>query len=84
MGESDWFGVTTPFHVAFTEKIGLVRMSKVMSRHVVVAPGVFMVVLGLPPEAGSLVTRSSTGPMPMRYASRSTVSRRTGGPAGAR
>ncbi|MFE5804775.1 solute carrier family 23 protein [Streptomyces sp. NPDC056491] len=70
--------------MAFTENIGLVRMSKVMSRHVVVATGVFMVVRGLPPKAGSLVTCSSTGPMPMRYASRSTVSRRAGGPAGAR
>ncbi|MFJ3723684.1 solute carrier family 23 protein [Streptomyces sp. NPDC090045] len=33
----------------------LVRMSEVMSRYVVVAAGVFMVVLGLLPKAGSLV-----------------------------
>ncbi|MGD3108152.1 nucleobase:cation symporter-2 family protein [Streptomyces sp. YGL11-2] len=42
-------------YVAFAENIGLVRMSKVMSRFVVVAAGGFMVVLGLLPKAGSLV-----------------------------
>ncbi|MEU6758759.1 nucleobase:cation symporter-2 family protein [Streptomyces sp. NPDC046685] len=49
-------GVLNSFpYVAFAENIGLVRMSKVMSRYVVVAAGVFMVVLGLLPKAGSLV-----------------------------
>ncbi|MFF7408742.1 nucleobase:cation symporter-2 family protein [Streptomyces lydicus] len=42
-------------YVAFAENIGLVRMSKVMSRFVVVAAGGFMIVLGLLPKAGSLV-----------------------------
>ncbi|OEJ54354.1 nucleobase:cation symporter-2 family protein [Streptomyces agglomeratus] len=49
-------GVLNSFpYVAFAENIGLVRMSKVMSRYVVVAAGVFMIVLGLLPKAGSLV-----------------------------
>ncbi|MEV7520548.1 nucleobase:cation symporter-2 family protein [Streptomyces sp. NPDC091371] len=49
-------GVLNSFpYVAFAENIGIVRMSKVMSRYVVVAAGVFMVVLGLLPKAGSLV-----------------------------
>ncbi len=49
-------GVLNSFpYVAFAENIGLVRMSKVMSRYAVVAAGVFMVVLGLLPKAGSLV-----------------------------
>ncbi|GGU46505.1 hypothetical protein GCM10010211_07540 [Streptomyces albospinus] len=42
-------------YVAFAENIGLVRMSKVMSRFVVVAAGGIMIVLGLLPKAGSLV-----------------------------
>lgn len=49
-------GVLNSFpYVAFAENIGLVRMSRVMSRYVVVAAGVFMIVLGLLPKAGSLV-----------------------------
>lgn len=49
-------GVLNSFpYVAFAENIGIVRMSKVMSRYVVVAAGLFMVVLGLLPKAGSLV-----------------------------
>ncbi|MGW0362861.1 nucleobase:cation symporter-2 family protein [Streptomyces sp. NPDC002990] len=49
-------GVLNSFpYVAFAENIGLVRMSKVMSRYVVVAAGVFMIVLGLLPKAGSVV-----------------------------
>ncbi|MFI5829078.1 nucleobase:cation symporter-2 family protein [Streptomyces sp. NPDC051578] len=49
-------GILNSFpYVAFAENIGLVRMSKVMSRYVVVAAGVFMVLLGLLPKAGSLV-----------------------------
>ncbi|MFG2139697.1 nucleobase:cation symporter-2 family protein [Streptomyces sp. NPDC048650] len=42
-------------YVAFAENIGLVRMSKVMSRFVVVAAGVFMIALGLLPKVGSVV-----------------------------
>ncbi|WP_455353974.1 nucleobase:cation symporter-2 family protein [Streptomyces sp. SYSU K217416] len=49
-------GVFNSFpYVAFAENIGLVRMSRIMSRYVVVAAGVLMVVLGLLPKAGSLV-----------------------------
>ncbi|MET9962478.1 nucleobase:cation symporter-2 family protein [Streptomyces sp. NPDC006326] len=49
-------GILNSFpYVAFAENIGLVRMSKVMSRYVVVAAGAFMVLLGLLPKAGSLV-----------------------------
>ncbi|MEU9104010.1 nucleobase:cation symporter-2 family protein [Streptomyces xanthophaeus] len=49
-------GVLNSFpYVAFAENIGLVRMSRVMSRYVVVAAGVFMIVLGLVPKAGGLV-----------------------------
>ncbi|MCX5192444.1 purine permease [Streptomyces sp. NBC_00249] len=49
-------GVLNSFpYVAFAENIGIVRMSRVMSRYVVVAAGVFMIVLGLLPKAGSLV-----------------------------
>ncbi|MBT2507859.1 purine permease [Streptomyces sp. ISL-98] len=49
-------GVLNSFpYVAFAENIGLVRMSRIMSRYVVVAAGVFMIVLGVLPKAGSLV-----------------------------
>ncbi|MGP4004697.1 nucleobase:cation symporter-2 family protein [Streptomyces sp. 8N706] len=49
-------GVLNSFpYVAFAENIGLVRMTKVMSRFVVVAAGAFMIILGLLPKAGSLV-----------------------------
>ncbi|WP_079154022.1 nucleobase:cation symporter-2 family protein [Streptomyces subrutilus] len=49
-------GVLNSFpYVAFAENIGLVRMSRVTSRYVVVAAGLFMIVLGLLPKAGSLV-----------------------------
>lgn len=49
-------GVLNSFpYLAFAENIGLVRMSKVVSRYVVVAAGAFMVLLGLLPKAGSLV-----------------------------
>ncbi|MGW8552759.1 nucleobase:cation symporter-2 family protein [Streptomyces tubercidicus] len=40
---------------AFAQNIGLVRMSKVMSRFVVVAASGFMIVMGLLPKAGSVV-----------------------------
>lgn len=49
-------GVFNAFpYVAFAENIGLVRMSKVVSRFVVVSAGVFMIGLGLLPKAGALV-----------------------------
>lgn len=49
-------GILNSFpYVAFAENIGLVRISRVTSRFVVVAAGVFMIVLGLVPKAGALV-----------------------------
>ncbi|SEB84925.1 nucleobase:cation symporter-2 family protein [Streptomyces sp. TLI_105] len=49
-------GVLNSFpYVAFAENIGLVRISRVTSRFVVVAAGVFMILLGLVPKAGALV-----------------------------
>uniref|UniRef100_A0AAU2JGT6 Purine permease n=1 Tax=Streptomyces sp. NBC_00049 TaxID=2903617 RepID=A0AAU2JGT6_9ACTN len=49
-------GILNSFpYVAFAENIGLVRMSRVTSRFVVVAAGLFMIALGLLPKAGSLV-----------------------------
>ena len=49
-------GVLNSFpYVGFAENIGLVRMSRVMSRFVVVAAGVIMIILGLLPKAGTVV-----------------------------
>ncbi|WP_349307749.1 nucleobase:cation symporter-2 family protein [Streptomyces sp. HNM0645] len=49
-------GVLNSFpYVAFAENVGLVRMTKVKSRFVVVAAGVFMMVLGLLPKAAAVV-----------------------------
>ncbi|MGW4164025.1 nucleobase:cation symporter-2 family protein [Streptomyces sp. NPDC004788] len=49
-------GVFNSFpYVAFAENIGLVRISRVTSRFVVVAAGFFMVVLGLVPKIGAVV-----------------------------
>ncbi|MEV7415405.1 nucleobase:cation symporter-2 family protein [Streptomyces sp. NPDC089919] len=49
-------GVLNSFpYVAFAENIGLVRISRVTSRFVVVAAGVLMVALGLVPKAGAVV-----------------------------
>ncbi|TQK44133.1 xanthine permease [Streptomyces sp. SLBN-118] len=42
-------------YVAFAENVGLVRMTKVKSRFVVVAAGLFMIVLGLLPKAAAAV-----------------------------
>ncbi|GAA0686456.1 nucleobase:cation symporter-2 family protein [Kitasatospora atroaurantiaca] len=42
-------------YVAFAENIGLVRIARVKSRFVVVAAGVFMILLGLLPKAGAVV-----------------------------
>ncbi|MFJ7958849.1 nucleobase:cation symporter-2 family protein [Streptomyces sp. NPDC096319] len=49
-------GVLNSFpYVAFAENIGLVRMSRVTSRFVVVAAGFLMILLGLVPKAGAVV-----------------------------
>ncbi|WP_219665689.1 nucleobase:cation symporter-2 family protein [Streptomyces bambusae] len=49
-------GVLNSFpYVAFAENVGLVRMTKVKSRFVVVAAGAFMIVLGLLPKAAAIV-----------------------------
>ncbi|WP_327131966.1 purine permease [Streptomyces sp. NBC_01343] len=49
-------GVLNSFpYVAFAENVGLVRMTKVKSRFVVVAAGVFMIALGLIPKAAAIV-----------------------------
>ncbi|MEU3918998.1 nucleobase:cation symporter-2 family protein [Streptomyces sp. NPDC029004] len=49
-------GVLNSFpYVAFAENVGLVRMTKVKSRFVVVAAGVFMIVLGMLPKAAAAV-----------------------------
>ncbi|WP_323187834.1 nucleobase:cation symporter-2 family protein [Streptomyces sp. NBC_01264] len=49
-------GVLNSFpYVAFAENVGLVRMTKVKSRFVVVAAGVFMIVLGMIPKAAAIV-----------------------------
>lgn len=49
-------GVLNSFpYVGFAENIGLVRMSRIMSRFVVVAAGVIMIILGLLPKAGTVV-----------------------------
>ncbi|MFB7864149.1 nucleobase:cation symporter-2 family protein [Streptomyces sp. NPDC056069] len=49
-------GVLNSFpYVAFAENIGLVRISRVTSRFVVVAAGLFMIGVGLVPKAGAVV-----------------------------
>ncbi|MEU3283136.1 nucleobase:cation symporter-2 family protein [Streptomyces antibioticus] len=49
-------GILNSFpYVAFAENVGLVRMTKVKSRFVVVTAGVFMIVLGLLPKAAAVV-----------------------------
>ncbi|MGI5404738.1 nucleobase:cation symporter-2 family protein [Streptomyces sp. CA-135486] len=49
-------GVLNSFpYVAFAENVGLVRMTKVKSRFVVVAAGIFMIVLGMLPKAAAAV-----------------------------
>ncbi|MFF2195510.1 nucleobase:cation symporter-2 family protein [Streptomyces sp. NPDC058157] len=49
-------GVFNSFpYVAFAENIGLVRISRVTSRFVVVAAGFLMILLGLVPKAGAVV-----------------------------
>jgi OHCU decarboxylase len=49
-------GVFNSFpYTCFAENVGLVRLTQVKSRWVVVAAGVFMIVLGLLPKAGAIV-----------------------------
>ncbi|MFE2329255.1 nucleobase:cation symporter-2 family protein [Streptomyces sp. NPDC059385] len=55
-------GILNSFpYVAFAENVGLVRMTKVKSRFVVVAAGVFMIILGLLPKAAAIVASVPPG-----------------------
>lgn len=42
-------------YTCFAENVGLVRLTRVKSRYVVAAAGVFMIVIGLLPKAGAIV-----------------------------
>jgi OHCU decarboxylase len=49
-------GVFNSFpYTCFAENVGLVRLTRVKSRYVVAAAGVFMIILGLLPKAGAVV-----------------------------
>ena len=49
-------GVLNSFpYTCFAENVGLVRLTRIKSRYVVAAAGVFMILLGLIPKAGALV-----------------------------
>ncbi|MER6389292.1 nucleobase:cation symporter-2 family protein [Streptomyces sp. NPDC001523] len=48
-------------YVAFAENVGLVRVTKVKSRFVVVAAGVIMIILGLLPKAAAVVAAIPPG-----------------------
>ncbi|WP_405493079.1 nucleobase:cation symporter-2 family protein [Streptomyces sp. NBC_00096] len=48
-------------YVAFAENVGLVRVTKVKSRFVVVAAGVIMIILGLLPKAAAIVAAIPPG-----------------------
>src|SRR3954447_9164897 len=49
-------GVLNSFpYTCFAENVGLVRLTRVQSRYVVAAAGVFMILVGLVPKAGALV-----------------------------
>src|SRR5580765_2884672 len=49
-------GVLNSFpYTCFAENVGLVRLTRVKSRYVVAAAGVFMILIGLVPKAGALV-----------------------------
>ncbi|WP_265444038.1 2-oxo-4-hydroxy-4-carboxy-5-ureidoimidazoline decarboxylase [Flexivirga meconopsidis] len=49
-------GVFNSFpYTCFAENVGLVRLTRIKSRYVVAAAGVFMIVLGLIPKAGAIV-----------------------------
>jgi OHCU decarboxylase len=49
-------GVLNSFpYTCFAENVGLVRLTRVKSRYVVAAAGVFMILIGLIPKAGALV-----------------------------
>jgi len=50
-------GVLNSFpYTCFAENVGLVRLTRVKSRYVVATAGVFMILLGLIPKAGALVS----------------------------
>src|SRR5206468_3991210 len=42
-------------YTCFAENVGLVRLTRIKSRYVVAAAGVFMIILGLLPKAGAIV-----------------------------
>ncbi|ACV76691.1 xanthine permease [Nakamurella multipartita DSM 44233] len=49
-------GVLNSFpYTCFAENVGLVRLTRVKSRYVVAAAGVFMILIGMIPKAGALV-----------------------------
>ncbi|WP_308252016.1 2-oxo-4-hydroxy-4-carboxy-5-ureidoimidazoline decarboxylase [Pseudonocardia sp. KRD291] len=49
-------GVLNSFpYTCFAENVGLVRLTRVKSRYVVAAAGVFMILIGLVPKAGAVV-----------------------------
>ncbi|GAA4691950.1 solute carrier family 23 protein [Pseudonocardia yuanmonensis] len=49
-------GVLNSFpYTCFAENVGLVRLTRVQSRYVVAAAGVFMILIGLVPKAGAVV-----------------------------
>jgi len=49
-------GVLNSFpYTCFAENVGLVRLTRVKSRYVVAAAGVFMILIGLVPKAGAIV-----------------------------
>jgi uric acid transporter len=49
-------GVLNSFpYTCFAENVGLVRLTRVTSRYVVAAAGVFMILIGLVPKAGAIV-----------------------------
>ncbi|MHA6797007.1 2-oxo-4-hydroxy-4-carboxy-5-ureidoimidazoline decarboxylase [Pseudonocardia bannensis] len=49
-------GILNSFpYTCFAENVGLVRLTRVKSRYVVAAAGLFMIILGLLPKAGAIV-----------------------------
>ena len=49
-------GVLNSFpYTCFAENVGLVRLTRIKSRYVVAAAGLFMIILGLIPKAGAIV-----------------------------
>src|SRR5204863_7148712 len=49
-------GILNSFpYTCFAENVGLVRLTRIKSRYVVAAAGVFMIILGVLPKAGAIV-----------------------------